>query len=211
MAWQPRACGLDARSVGKADDRADGPGLSSTMRRVVAFLFVLLSLAGLATAPRAQTSEYATLATISATMGVNGDRLCLGESSRGDIGCPTHAPFVDSAGRVGIGTSSPAFPLDVNGNGRFTAAGAPAVVVSSTLTGGKRYELYLDGGSAGSFGIFDRTSSTWPFFISAAGNVALGSAAPTARLQIVGGEVQTATSGASRLATTSSPKTSSLL
>jgi hypothetical protein len=87
------------------------------MNRLAAFLLAVLSLFGLASAPLAQTSEYATLATISATLGVNGNRLCLGEASRNDIGCPGYAPYVTSGGLVGIGTINPRAALEVSGSG----------------------------------------------------------------------------------------------
>jgi hypothetical protein len=49
-----------------------------------------------------------TPATISSTLGVNANRLCLGEGFRApDIGCPTYAPYVTSSGNVGIGTTNP--------------------------------------------------------------------------------------------------------
>src|SRR5690606_29041680 len=44
--------------------------------------------------------------------------LCLGEGTRGDIGCPTYAPYVNPANSfVGIGTNLPSSTLHVNGVG----------------------------------------------------------------------------------------------
>ncbi|HEV2556974.1 MAG TPA: hypothetical protein VGV17_24765 [Bosea sp. (in: a-proteobacteria)] len=60
-------------------------------------LLAVTALLGLAGAPAAQ-NEYAFVATISDTLGVNTDRLCLGDATRGDIGCPTYAPSVSSGG-----------------------------------------------------------------------------------------------------------------
>ena len=69
---------------------------------------------GAAGPAHAQTwSEYAM---VSATMGVSDGRVCVGEGSRGDIGCPTYAPYVDAAkGWVGIGTSATIAPLTIQG------------------------------------------------------------------------------------------------
>jgi len=67
------------------------------MRRCAALLLAVIALLGLAGAPAAQ-NEYAFVATISDTLGVNTDRLCLGDATRGDIGCPTYAPSVSSGG-----------------------------------------------------------------------------------------------------------------
>lgn len=89
--------------------------------RKPAMMHALLSMAaawgftlGVTVPAQAQTwSEYAMVST---TMGVSDGRVCVGEGSRGDIGCPSYAPFVSStSGYVGIGTSAPAGVLDVSG------------------------------------------------------------------------------------------------
>lgn len=48
----------------------------------------------------AYAGQYDDFAVISSTMGVSGNRVCIGESTRGDIGCPTWAPYVSSNGTV---------------------------------------------------------------------------------------------------------------
>jgi hypothetical protein len=53
-------------------------------------------------ASTAVAADWGKLATISNTMGVSASRLCLGEGSRGDIGCPAYAPSVTTAGDVSI-------------------------------------------------------------------------------------------------------------
>ena len=107
MAVIPRCRGANARLIGSFRDNQRKSGLDLTMSRCAAFLLAALALVGFAEAPLSQTSEYATLATISATMGINGNRICVGEASRGDIGCPTYAPFVNIIGDVGLGTTTP--------------------------------------------------------------------------------------------------------
>jgi len=44
--------------------------------------------------------DWGQLATISSTMGVQAGKICLGEASRGDIGCPTYAPNVSPNGDI---------------------------------------------------------------------------------------------------------------
>lgn len=56
---------------------------------------LLLVLAALST-PWAQ--DWGAIANISTTLGVNANRLCVGEGSRGDIGCPTYAPSLTTVG-----------------------------------------------------------------------------------------------------------------
>jgi hypothetical protein len=53
-------------------------------------LLLALRLALVASVAVAQ--DWGNLATISTTMGVGGNRLCVGEASRRDIGCPAYAP-----------------------------------------------------------------------------------------------------------------------
>ena len=48
----------------------------------------------------AQAQTWGALATISETMGVSDSRICLGEASRGDIGCPSYAPSISPTGRI---------------------------------------------------------------------------------------------------------------
>jgi hypothetical protein len=65
----------------------------------------------------AHAGDWGQLATISSTLGVNANRLCVGEGLRSDIGCPTYAPFIDpTTGYVGIGTVTPTAKLEVNGD-----------------------------------------------------------------------------------------------
>lgn len=47
-------------------------------------------------AASASADDWGEVAQISTTLGVQADRLCLGEAGRGDIGCPTYAPYVSS-------------------------------------------------------------------------------------------------------------------
>ncbi len=59
------------------------------------------ALAGLlpVTASAQQWSEYAF---ISGTLGVSDSRICIGEASRGELGCPSYAPTISPTGRVNM-------------------------------------------------------------------------------------------------------------
>ncbi len=53
-----------------------------------------------------QAVEWAYFATVSDTLGINTGRVCVGDASKGDIGCPTYAPTVSSAGLLTATTGS---------------------------------------------------------------------------------------------------------
>jgi hypothetical protein len=63
---------------------------------------VLLGLILAMMAGSAVAQDWGKIATVSATMGVSGSRLCLGEASRGDIGCPSYAPSVSTTGDLTV-------------------------------------------------------------------------------------------------------------
>ncbi|MFB7143354.1 tail fiber domain-containing protein [Agrobacterium deltaense] len=71
-------------------------GLLSTVINI----FLVLLTFGIPLTSNAQ--DWGAIANISTTMGVLGNRICIGESSRGDIGCPAHAPTVSSTGAIEI-------------------------------------------------------------------------------------------------------------
>jgi len=63
-----------------------------------------------------QADDWGQVATISSTLGVNANRLCVGEGLRSDIGCPSYAPYVSAtSGYLGIATTNPNANIDVNG------------------------------------------------------------------------------------------------
>lgn len=83
--------------------------------------FLPAVLMAAAAAFSAHAADWGQLATISSTLGVNANRLCVGEGLRSDIGCPAYAPFIDpTTGYVGIGTTLPSNTLHVLG-GAFLA------------------------------------------------------------------------------------------
>lgn len=61
--------------------------------------------------------DWGDYAVVSGTMGVGANRLCLGEASRGDIGCPTYAPSVTTAGDLYVSGSVNATRFVGDGSG----------------------------------------------------------------------------------------------
>ena len=50
--------------------------------------------------PPAHANNWGEMAMVSETMGVFDSRICIGEASRGDLGCPTYAPTISPTGRI---------------------------------------------------------------------------------------------------------------
>ncbi len=80
--------------------------------------------------------EWAYFATVSDTLGINTGRVCVGDASKGDIGCPTYAPTVSSAGLLTATTGSFG-GLTVTGSVSATNISASALTVNGVaITGG---------------------------------------------------------------------------
>lgn len=73
------------------------------MNARAARLAVMLAFATVAASASAQTGDWGNIAIISSTLGNNAGRLCVGEGLRvTDIGCPSYAPSISTAGHVSI-------------------------------------------------------------------------------------------------------------
>jgi hypothetical protein len=75
--------------------------LPTVLSRSISCSFLAGILAVLITS-FASAQDWGGIATISTTMGTNTNRLCAAEASRGDIGCPTYAPSLTTAGGVSV-------------------------------------------------------------------------------------------------------------
>ncbi|TGV79650.1 hypothetical protein EN792_041285, partial [Mesorhizobium sp. M00.F.Ca.ET.149.01.1.1] len=111
-------------------------------------LFRLLIPAVLVAGP-AWAQDWGAVVNVSTTMGITGNRLCYGEASRGDIGCPSDAPVVsgstitgtfvgDGSGLTGLtlttdrivsGTSSAV----IDRNGVLTISGRLEIVTGTNV------------------------------------------------------------------------------
>ncbi|MCA3244329.1 MAG: hypothetical protein INF43_03365, partial [Alphaproteobacteria bacterium] len=92
-------------------------------------------LAGLTAVGWAQSWGFSTVANISATLGVNDGRVCVGEGSRQDIGCPTYAPSVNNAGLL-TATSLATGGLTVTGATSLSTVSATIGAFNSLTVGG---------------------------------------------------------------------------
>ncbi|MER9474371.1 hypothetical protein [Mesorhizobium sp. M0520] len=140
-----------------------------------------------------RAQDWGQVANVSASMGVNDGRVCVGEASRGDLGCPTYAPYVSAtSGWVGIGTTNPAANLEIaNSIGDSIlrvrkAGGSYAYLNLSDGTAGNDWRVYnyYDG----KFSIQHGTQSTGRFLnIDISGNTGLRTADPSSTLHVNGG------------------------
>ena len=100
-----------------------------------------------------------------------------------------------SAESLGIGTSSPAYSLDVSTNAVLTSriqssAGETILEIDNTNTNGRRY-MIISGGNGGSlsggkFGVFDATAGATRLAIDPSGNVGIGTSSPSTKLHLGG-------------------------
>lgn len=91
--------------------------------RSVAALSMMMGLAA-----ASHASDWGTVPAISSTMGVHDGRVCVGEATRGDIGCPTYAPEVGTDGAI----SATRFVGDGSGLTGVVASTADRIVSGST-------------------------------------------------------------------------------
>ena len=104
---------------------------------------------------------------------------------------PASRMYIDETGNVGIGTTSPAQKLDVNGVA-LIQGGDGVLMLRETAAGTGEYELRA-GGSDLSFR--DITAGETRMIIDNIGNVGIGTTSPAGKLEVVGTGVSLIVSG----------------
>jgi hypothetical protein len=102
---------------------------------------------------------------------------------------------LSSLGRVGIGTTTPGYTLDVSGNVRFTSGDTWETqinIINTSLTPAAGYQLLVGGSGnntgqagVGGFGIFS-TVNGFVFNINSNSNVGIGTTNPQTKLEVIG-------------------------
>ena len=112
----------------------------------------------------------------------NGDYMRFGTNTG------TERMRIESSGRVGIGTSNPAFLLDVNhasdnGLARFTSGDADAYITISDVNSSSAYNRI----GVVTHDMYFNTNNTERMRIDASGSVGIGVSSPSTRLEVGGG------------------------
>jgi hypothetical protein len=98
---------------------------------------------------------------------------------------PSERMRIDSSGNVGIGTSSPDAPLEIEGSG-----GGVNLSINNVGTSGRQYILQSTSSAAsiggGRFAIYDGDASAHRFVLDSCGNVGIGTSSPSAKLHVTG-------------------------
>ncbi|TGP52484.1 hypothetical protein EN873_14485 [bacterium M00.F.Ca.ET.230.01.1.1] len=105
-------------------------------------LFRLLIPAVLVAGPT-WAQDWGAVVNVSTTMGITGNRLCYGEASRGDIGCPSNAPMVSGSTITGtfVGDGSGLTGLTVTTDRIVSGTSSAVIDPTGALTVAGRLEI----------------------------------------------------------------------
>lgn len=105
-------------------------------------LFRLLIPAMLVAGP-AWAQDWGAVVNVSTTMGITGNRLCYGEASRGDIGCPSNAPVVSGSTITGtfVGDGSGLTGLTLTTDRIVSGTSSAVIDPTGALTVAGRLEI----------------------------------------------------------------------
>jgi hypothetical protein len=88
------------------------------------------------------------------------------------------------AGKVGIGTTTPGFSLDVVGGIEAVSSAFPQINFKQTAGTAQEYRYQID--ADGAYRVYDITAGVPRFTLTQAGNVGIGTSTPAAKLEVNG-------------------------
>jgi len=125
----------------------------------------------------AVANDWGDFAMISSTLGVQANRLCIGEGLRvGDIGCPSYAPSVTTAGDVSVTGNLSANKFIGDGSSLTGIAGSDRIVSGTTSVIASQDRS-----------ITFATSGTQRIVVGEDGRIGFGTVAPSARFEMNAG------------------------
>ncbi|RPI27423.1 MAG: hypothetical protein EHM61_08510 [Acidobacteria bacterium] len=92
---------------------------------------------------------------------------------------PENSLYIDSEGRVGVGTSVPGALLHLKGK-------LPALAIEDTQAGGREYRMRSAISGDGSLGLFDQATGQARWLVDGEGRVGIGTMEPTSTLTVDG-------------------------
>lgn len=140
-------------------------------------LRAILVVASLLGATAAHGDDWGEFANVSATLGINGSRVCVGEGTRGDLGCPTYAPSITTSGDVSVTGNLSAAKFIGDGSGLTGLATTPDKITSGTTN--------VTVNSATNSISFS-TAGSQQMTITGNGRVGIGTSTPAKQLDVVG-------------------------
>lgn len=124
----------------------------------------------------AHAQDWGQVATISSTLGVKANRLCVGEGLRSDIGCPSYAPSLTTAGDLSVTGNLSANTFIGDGSG-LTGLASGDRITSGTTNVIATQDRSVTISTAGSQRVV----------IGESGNVGIGTSAPSQLLTVGSG------------------------
>ncbi len=110
----------------------------------------------------------------------------LGDATTDTLNVGAGGLVKDASGNVGIGTSSPASPLDLKGKQTYRS-GSDARTASIYNNGGGAFCIGSEGADGITELIFNKYGGTEAMRIDSSGNVGIGNVSPTQKLVVAGG------------------------
>jgi hypothetical protein len=130
------------------------------------------------------------------TLATNGGNLTISSTGGGAVFSLSGTNAYYSAGNVGIGNTSPIYPLEIGSssvrgfvNINSSASSVAGLNLTDQRSGGHQFTLYGGSSGSGHFDIYDQSTLRYDLTIDSAGSVGIGTVAPQNTLDVAGGAI----------------------